>query len=67
MLARLKLLHRSIGVVSKDLIPALQDIAQTLIKNNFPFSFSKLGTSFNLIELGAFQQDSRIVLYSKFH
>ncbi|XP_050314503.1 uncharacterized protein LOC126748980 [Anthonomus grandis grandis] len=64
--ARLKMLHSSI-ITPKDLINALQEISQTLRKNNLPLpTYSSSVTQYiDIIGLEAYQTDTRIVFILK--
>lgn len=64
--ARLKILHNSI-ITPQDLVSSLQRISQSLNKNNLPLSASssQVARYLDIIELQAFQIESKIVFVLK--
>lgn len=64
--ARLKILHSSI-ITPKDLVASLQEISQSLHKNNLPITpqISKVAQYFDIIELQAFQAGSKVIFVLK--
>ncbi|XP_074031912.1 uncharacterized protein [Leptinotarsa decemlineata] len=60
--ARLKIIHGSI-ITSRDLLYSLQEISQTLNKNNLPLyvSIGNIPQYLDLIELQAYQTDNKVV------
>lgn len=64
--ARLKILHSSI-ITPKDLVTSLQEISQSLHKNNLPITpqISKVAQYFDIIELQAFQAGTKIIFVLK--
>ena len=64
--ARLKIIHSAI-ITPKDLVLSLQQISQGLHKNNLPFpaSSTKIAQYLDIIELQAFQTESKIVFILK--
>lgn len=64
--ARLKILHNSI-IIPDDLIDSLQLISQSLKRNNLPLPIfvSNIAQYLDIIELGAYQMDSKIVFILK--
>lgn len=64
--ARLKILHSSI-ITPRDLIDSLQQISQSLRKNNLPLPIysASVAQYIDIIELEAYQSDSKIVFVLK--
>lgn len=64
--ARLKIIHSSI-ITPKDLITSLQQISQSLQRNNLPLTISttSIAQYLDIIELQAFQTESKIVFVLK--
>lgn len=64
--ARLKILHSSI-ITPRDLVTSLQEISRSLSKNNLPFPTytSNVAKYLDVIELEAYQSDSKIVFVLK--
>lgn len=64
--ARLKIMHTSI-ITPKDLIISLEQISKTLTKDNIPLpiAYTNVAKYFNIIELSAFQSDSKIIFVLK--
>jgi len=64
--ARLKILHSSI-ITPQDLIVSLKQISQALHKNNLPLPvyISKLAQYLDIIELEAYQTDTKVVFILK--
>lgn len=64
--ARLKIIHTSI-ITPRDLINSLNDISQVLTKDNLPITptFSNIAKYLEIIELHAFQKDSKIIFVLK--
>lgn len=64
--ARLKILHSSI-ITSRDLIESLREVSQSLHKNNLPLptSLSNVAQYIDIIELEAYQTDTKVVFILK--
>lgn len=64
--ARLKILHSSI-ITPRDLVSSLQDISRSLVKNNLPLPTygSNIANYLDIIELEAYQSDSKIIFVLK--
>lgn len=64
--ARLKILHSSI-ITPRDLVSSLQDISRSLVRNNLPLPTygSNIAEYLDIIELEAYQSDSKIIFVLK--